>query len=96
MNDDLTLVLETDFDHWITSPDETKVVAWKNHGKSATVFDTKTGEKLLSIDAEMDKWFWSPSGKDLISHDYIVTHIWDATTGKFLRSVEAMYDRSDK
>jgi WD40 repeat protein len=96
MNEELAKCLDTDFDHWVTSPDESKVVAWKNQGKNAVIFDTETGEKILSIDAEMDKWYWSPNGNELVSHDYITTCIWDATTGKFLRSVEAMYDRPDE
>jgi hypothetical protein len=96
MNEDLARIIETNFDHWKTSPDECKVVVWKNQGKNAIIFDTKTGEKLLTIDAEMDRWYWSPSGKELVSHDYITTVIWDATTGKFLRNVEAMYDRPEE
>ena len=96
MNEELANILDTDFDHWVVSPDESKVVAWKNQGKNAIVLDTGTGEKLLAIDAEMDKWYWSPNGNELVSHDYITTCIWDATSGKYLRSVEAMYDRSSE
>ncbi|TFG32518.1 hypothetical protein EU528_03265 [Candidatus Thorarchaeota archaeon] len=96
MNEGLAKILETDFDHWVVSPDESKVVAWKNQGKNAIIFETKTGEKLLTIDTEKDRWYWSPNGKELISHDYIITSIWDASTGKFLRCVEAMYDRPDE
>lgn len=96
MNEDLVSILESDFDHWVISPDESKVVAWKSQGKNAITFDVESEENLLTIDAEMDKWNWSPSGKELFSHDYIITRIWDASTGKYLRSVEAMYDRSSE
>jgi WD40 repeat protein len=95
MDEQLAVILENDFDHWVVSPDESNVVAWQDYGNRAIVFDTSTGIEIVTIEAEMDKWFWSPSGKELISHDYITTRIWDATTGEFLRAVEAMYDRPD-
>jgi hypothetical protein len=78
------------------SPDASKVAAWNNQGKNMIVFDTETGDNLLTIEVEMDRWYWSPNGNDLVSHNYVTTCIWDATTGKFLRSVEAMYDWPDE
>ena len=95
MDEQLALILENDFDHWVISPDRCNVVAWQDNGKKAIVFDTSTGIEIVTIEAEMDKWQWSPSGKELISYDYITTCIWDATTGEFLRAVEAMYERPD-
>ena len=96
MNEDLVIILEADFDHWVISPDESKVVAWKYQGKKAIIFNTESGMNLLTIEADMDKWMWSPSGNELFAHNYIVTSIWDASTGKFLRHVEAMYDRTSE
>ncbi|TFH08990.1 MAG: hypothetical protein E4H14_05340 [Candidatus Thorarchaeota archaeon] len=96
MNEELAKILETDFDHWVVSPDASKVAAWNNQGKNMIVFDTETGDNLLTIEVEMDRWYWSPNGNDLVSHDHITTCIWDATTGKFLRGVEAMYERPDE
>ncbi len=93
MNEQVVEMLEKEFDHWVVSPDESKVVAWRNMENNAKVFDTTTGLEIVTINAKMDRWYWAPGGKDLISHDYVTTCIWDATTGNFLRSVEAMYDR---
>ena len=94
MNEGLRKKLEDEFAQWVFSPDNERIVAW-NPGKGATIFATKTGETLLSIDTDKDRWYWSPNGKELVSHDYIITSIWDATTGKFLRSVEAKYERPE-
>jgi hypothetical protein len=95
MNERLSKILEEKFDHWVLSQDESRVVAWRNYDKAAIVFDTSTATEVVTIEVEMDRWLWAPGGKELISHNYIITCIWDATTGKFLRSVEAMYDRPD-
>jgi len=94
MNEELRKKLEEEFAKWTFSPDEKRVVAW-NPGKGATIFATETGETLLTIDTDKDVWYWSPNGKELVSHDYIITSIWDAETGKFLRYVEAMYERPE-
>jgi len=96
MNEELVKSLENDFDHSVTSPDENKVVAWKNQGKNAVIFDTEFGESLLTIDAEIDKWYWSPNGSEFVSYDYTITSIWNALTGKFHRNVEAVYNRPNE
>ncbi|MBN2228068.1 MAG: hypothetical protein JW779_00630 [Candidatus Thorarchaeota archaeon] len=96
MNEQLVRDLEKDFDHLVFSPDESRVVAWKNYGTEATVWDTVTGTKIVTIQAEMNRWYWSPNGKELISHDFRITNVWDATTGQYLRSIEAMYDISEE
>ena len=93
MNEHLSEILKDDYDHWVNSPDDSRIVAWKDGGGHADVFDSSNGEKVVTIKAEMDYWFWAPGGKELISHDYRITNIWDATTGKYLRSIEATYDR---
>ena len=96
MNEHLSVILNNDYDHWVSSPDDSRIVAWKDGGGHADIFDSISGEKVVTIRAEMEKWYWSPSGKELVSYDYVITSIWDATSGKYLRSVEAMYDRPDE
>lgn len=96
MNEELVKILENDFNHSVVSHDENKVVAWKNQGKNAVIFDTELGENLLTIDAEIDKWYWSPNGSEFVSHDYTITSIWNVLTGKFRRNVEAMYNRPNE
>ncbi|MHA1637390.1 MAG: hypothetical protein ACTSUO_04645 [Candidatus Thorarchaeota archaeon] len=91
MDKNLKISLKERFDSWVKSPDGTKLLALKKRGPMA-ILDSSTGEQLLSIPGEYEKCMWL-GNDEVFGHDYIITTVFDAKTGKKLRNVEAMYDR---